>query len=214
MKMKTARPLQPMTASFKHLPCIICVAVIMGACAGRTAPLHSPLAQAPVASPRIEIFVSPETEAHTSTKSCLLAPVTTEPELQDIYGLPLSRLLQDAMLQMRIFRVIEKAPGRTSPAYRDLLTAARARDFQYLMLPEIPALREPVGNSPGFVSLSLKIVSVRNGATVWRIYGETELKPSAGRDFIFFTRKYRAAPSVGEGMVTLARAMAYEMANR
>jgi len=175
------------------------------ACAGP--PRIRTAAEALPPCPRIEVYVAPAGRVEAASLKILLAPLRLAPYQEADTALAMTRLFQDILLQHRTFAVVERIPGPYA-SEAALAVLAADRGFDCVLFGELPAPIIPAGNSPGRVGMDVRLVTAKRQITLWHIFGEAELFPQPARHTILAPARGRPAPTLPQGFVTLARAIA------
>lgn len=157
--------------------------------------------------PRLEVFVAPETGVPADAQKVLLAPLRLAPEQGSELMPAMTGLMQDILLQQRVFAVLERA-SLQEVSDGVLLDVGAQRGFDYVMFVGVPPIVPSVGNSKGWLALDIRLVSTRNRVTIWHAYGEADLLPEPARHSIIYPIPFRPAPTVTQGFVAIVRAMA------
>jgi len=160
-----------------------------------------------IQEPRLNVYIMPQQPTNLQDKKALLAPVMFPKEYDEETRKQYTYLLRDILLQSRIFTVVEAYMEKTG-SEQEFAGLAHKKGFDYIIIAKCPHFISPAGLSRGWTALDLSIIQAPTDITLWHIYSETDLTPKPERDYIFFTRQYKNAPSVTQGFVSLAMAMA------
>ncbi len=162
--------------------------------------------------PRLQVYVCPRWQIDTRTQKALIALIDMPSDINKAYGNEMTRMLQYVLLQHRIFMVTELAKEHMSNT--KLIQLGRSQGIDYLILAKVPQVVVPVGDTPGWIGLDIRILHVQSGITIWHIYSEADLVPRLGSYGILADSPYRPAPSVTQGFMALCRASADVIANK
>ncbi len=160
--------------------------------------------------PKLNVVVMPRQPVDLSSSKALMVPVFMAGSQEQHWGQSVTNLIRSIALQEGIFNTLELFPTN-NPCDREILKQARDRGFDYLLEVSMPPVIEPSGNSEGWVALHMKVVDVKKGYSLWRIYGETQLIPQPTFHCLMGEKAFVPAPSVGQGIVTIARQIAMVM---
>jgi hypothetical protein len=172
-------------------------------------PLSLPAGDPEPPRPHLEIYVMPENPQPMDRQRVLLAPLRVAPERPEEWQDRSSRLVEDVLVQQKVFSEIERVGPEGQQ--EELLALARSRGFDYVLLGELPPVIHPAGNSPGWLALDMKLVSVRDGTAAWHFYGEVDLVPVPARHSILRPTPFRPAPTVYQGLAAVVQSMARAM---
>ncbi len=157
--------------------------------------------------PTMQVFVAPRGLVDTRNQKALVLWANVSEEMPPAYSSEaITRCLQDIFLQYRVFLVT--ALSERNAEIGGKTGYASDKGFDYIIQTDVPPMIIPVGNTPGWVGLDIKIKDARSGVTVWHIYGEVNLVPEAGNYGIFWDRPSRPAPSAAQGIISICRAAA------
>jgi hypothetical protein len=185
---------------------LLAATLLASACALSPTASLSP-AEPCLPQPRLEVFVAPETAVATGSQKVLLAPLRLSPEQGSDLMPAMTGLMQDILLQHRLFAVLERA-SLQDVSDEVLLDFGAQRGFDYVMFVGVPPIVPSVGNSRGWLALDIRLVSTRNRVTIWHAYGEAYLLPEPARHSILDPVPFRPAPTVAQGFVAIVRAVA------
>ncbi len=157
--------------------------------------------------PKLNVMVMPKQHVDLSSRKALMVPVFMAGSQEQHWGQSVTHLIRSIALQEGLFNTLELLPTN-DPHDREIMKQARDRGFDYLLEVSMPPIIEPSGDSEGWVALHMKVVDVKKGYSLWRIYGEAQLIPQPTLHCLMGRRAFVRAPSVGQGIVTIARQMA------
>ncbi len=182
---------------------------LLGACSSMQ-PAFPPQGSAPPGV-RMSVFLAPATPIPVHEKKVLLLPARTPHGLDPGLSQTITKILQDALLQEKVFAVVERVDPARDLAIEERLDEAAARGFDFVMAAEFPLLLSASGNSPGRVAMDITILSTPNRISLWRMVGEADLVP-LHEDYsmvsIVLPAPFIPGPSIASGVVALARSMA------
>jgi hypothetical protein len=157
--------------------------------------------------PKLNVYIMPQQPTNLRDKKALLAPIIFPKEYDNESRKEYTLLLRDILLQNRVFMVVEAYMEQTG-SEEEFVGLAHKKGFDYIIIAKCPRFIAPVGLSRGWTALDLSIIQAPTDITLWHIYSETDLTPKPEKDYIFFTRQYKNAPSVTQGFVSLAMEIA------
>ena len=160
--------------------------------------------------PKLNVVVMPRGHVDLAASKALMVPVFMAGSQEQHWGQSVTNLIRSITLQEGVFNTLELFPTN-NPGDEEILKQARDRGFDYLLEVSMPPVIEPSGDSEGWVALHVKVVDVKKGYSLWRIYGETQLIPQPTVHCLTGRRDFVPAPSVGQGIVTITRQMAMVM---
>ncbi len=160
--------------------------------------------------PKLNVVVMPRGHVDLAASKALMVPVFMAGSQEQHWGRSVTNLIRSITLQEGVFNTLELFPTN-NPDDEEILKQARDRGFDYLLEVSMPPVIEPSGDSEGWVALHVKVVDVKKGYSLWRIYGETQLIPQPTFHCLTGRRDFVPAPSVGQGIVTITRQMAMVM---
>lgn len=179
---------------------------LLGACSPMP-PAFPPQGSAPPGV-RMSVFLAPSTPIPVHEKKALLLPARTPHGLDPGLSQTITKILQDALLQEKVFAVVERVDQARDLAIEEHLDEAATRGFDFVMAVEFPLLLSASGNSPGKVSMDISILSTLNRICLWRMAGEADLVPLHEDYSIVLPAPFIPGPSIATGVVALARSMA------
>ena len=160
--------------------------------------------------PKLNVVVMPKQRLDLSGYKALMVPVFMAGAQEHQWGSSVTGMIRSLLLQEGLFNTLALFPTN-HPDDREIRKQARDRGFDYLIEVSIPPVIEPSGDSEGWVALSMKIIDVDKGYSVWRVYGEAQLIPQPTFHCLLGKKPFVQAPSVGQGIVSITRQMAHVM---
>ncbi|OCC15567.1 hypothetical protein DBT_0918 [Dissulfuribacter thermophilus] len=164
-------------------------------------------------TPKIEVYVKPKVSPKLPLGPVLLAK-TVFPSYVDETQRGLKEIIHGTLLQTGLFTAVvdlEDADDKGEYAEASTFDYALDHGIPLHLTVSVQKILEPVGESPGFCALTLKLQRSKDKVTVFYAYGEAQLTPQREKDFIFFTKAYRRAPTTVQGLITILHAMAAEL---
>ena len=158
--------------------------------------------------PLLHVYVAPrDLGACVGSRVLVLPPRAYGP--QRSIEIPVGRLLQEVLLQHRLFSVVEL--GETGEEMDGLMREAAKRGFDFVADTTLEPVLEPSGNSPGRVGARLRLISTANTLTIWDIAGGADLFPHTTTFLWLYESHYEPAPGAVQGLDAIFRAMARTM---
>ncbi len=157
--------------------------------------------------PKLNVVVMPKQRLDLFGYKALMVPVFMAGAQEHQWGSSVTGMIRSLLLQEGLFNTLALFPTN-HPDDQEIRKQARDRGFDYLVEISIPPIIEPSGDSEGWVALSMKIIDVHKGYSVWRVYGEAQLIPQPTFHCLLGKKPFVQAPSVGQGIVSITRQMA------
>ncbi len=158
-------------------------------------------------APKINVYIMPKGNVDLSKKKVLMIPAFMAGNQEEIWGQSVTALVRSILLQENVFGTLALNPNNHHDRH-EMLRIARNKGFDYLLEITLPGIIEPAGDSSGWVGLNLHIVNTKKGYSIWQIYGETQLLPRPTFHGFFKKEDYVPAPTVGQGIEAITRAVA------
>lgn len=188
------------------LPVLLLPAALCG-CSGTFFSTDMDNRQVKMPVPKLNVVVMPKQHLDLSRQKALMVPVYMAGAQEQQWGSSVTRMIRSLLLQEGLFNTLALFPTN-HPDDQIIFKQARDRGFDYLVEVSIPPIIEPSGDSAGWVALSVKIIDVNKGYSLWRLYGEAQLIPQPTFHCLLEKKPFVQAPSVGQGIVSITRQMA------
>ena len=184
------------------------VALCIQGCAGENflTPVNLPQEQGKTL-PKLQVYIMPQKPVCLKKAKVLMVPVFMQGTHEKDWSKAVSNLIHSILLQENLFHTLVLANENTTPQ-KDFLTLAKERGFDYILEIVMPPVLEAAGNSPGWVGMTLYLKDSARGYTLWQIYGETRLVPQPTYHKLWGRQDAALAPTSGQGIVCITRAMA------
>ncbi len=204
---------RPIQIIFASIPLIM---LLLSCSNPQTSILFSTDRPYPEITPKLEVYVEPKVSPKLPLGPVLLAK-TIFPSYVDETQRGLKEIIHGTLLQTGLFTAVvdlEDADDKGDYAEATTFDYALDHGLPLHLTVTVQKLLEPVGESPGFCALTLKLQRSKDRMTVFYAYGEAQLSPRREKDLIFFTKAYKRAPTTIQGLITILHAMAKEIGSR
>ena len=152
------------------------------------------------------VYIQPDKPVDLSNRKLLVAPIYLyTPQAKD-WVPSVTGLVQDILSQERVFNVIVTG-SKNFDSQEELLDDADLQGFDYVLIGSVPPVIFPAGNTSGWTGFNMKLVSTKNHAALWHLYGQASLIPAPTLWSIMGDAAYAKAPSVTEGMTAILQRM-------
>ena len=160
---------------------------------------------APQIRPRLQVFIAPKDRVPIPIEKAILCQLDS-PYHDKAQGIGIERIIKGTLLQTGIFSTL--VDFRETDEYQQYVEAgvyeyAMDHGLGYCVEVRVEKILTPAGDSPGFCALSMKIKRVKDRVSIYNAYGEADLLPERARDYIFFTKPHKEAPTVLQGIVSI-----------
>lgn len=156
--------------------------------------------------PRLNVYIKPQTPYPLHEKTAKLAPIMLPDGYDDTYRRQLTELIRDVFLQHRLFKVIEITFDKVG-SREEFAKKSHADGFDFIMIIRSPDFLPASGLSHGWIAMDVLIIHAPTNTTMWHIHSETILSPQMEKDYIIFTSKFKHAPTITQGFISLISAV-------
>lgn len=162
-----------------------------------------------VPRPVVDVQIAPTAPVDLKKASVLMAPVFLADRQEELWRDSVTRLVHSILLQENAFGTIEVSKDLV-PTLEKLYREAATRGFDYLLLVDFSPILVSACNTPGWLGITLKLISTTGEQTftLWQIYGEAILSPQPTMQGLLGLAQPRLAPTVGQGISVITRSMA------
>ena len=159
--------------------------------------------------PVIDVQIAPKTAVPLNRATVLMAPVFLADKQEEHWRDSVTRLVHSILMQENLFGTLEVSED-TVPTMKKLQREARRRGFDYLLTMDFSPILVSACNTPGWLGITLHLERVEelNRFTLWQIDGEVILTPTPTVQGFLGVAQPRLAPTVGQGISCVTRAMA------